>query len=104
MFNHDLILHSFESTDQYDSSGNQIVNEINNSILCKEQSIKRIDFYSAREAGLKINAIVLVNPDDYEGQEKATYKGKSVTVLRTYPVIEDGIELLELTLVDRIGD
>lgn len=103
-FNHDLTLHSEKPTGQYDADGNPIIQKINNTILCAEGVVSRSEYYQASSVGLKAQAVLYVNPDDYSGEKTATFMDNTHTVERVYPYEDGGIKYLELTLTDRLGD
>ncbi len=105
MWNHDLVLLGEKKITGYDKDGNAIFTRDETDILCSERSLTRSEFYQASQAGLKPRFTVLVNPFEYSGEKLCTYKGETLSIARTYgPVMVNGVSLLELQLVERIGN
>lgn len=97
MYNHELILISLEYVS--DAIGNQIPTEIRQPILCKVDSIGRSEFYSAATSDLKPEIIFTIHKYEYQNQRKIEFENQQYSVLRTYAV---GIEEIELTC-ERVG-
>lgn len=100
LFNETVILVD-ETYDEVDRYGNQIPKRKETKIFCNAGSVKRNEFFSAGNAGYKINFNIIVNDFEYKNQEKAIYKGKEFSIIKTYP-LQNGV--IELTLGERVGN
>lgn len=70
------------------------------TVLCREKSVNRDEFYKAGAQGFKLGNIVIVHSCEYNGEDKAIYKGKSYDILKTFQV---GVDEIELTLSQKVG-
>jgi hypothetical protein len=75
-----------------DKYGVNKLTETVNTVMCKEGSITRSEFYGAGTNGLRPEVMVTVFHGDYSGQRKATYESKNYAIYRTFPV-GDYVEL-----------
>ena len=102
MFHDELTLISFGDpvTDEW---GNQVKPEIREEILCNVKSVTRAEFYQASTAGLHPAYTVNIHPFEYGGQKIAELYGEKYSITRTYLTEVDGIDYLELQLVERMG-
>ncbi|EHL17393.1 hypothetical protein HMPREF9630_00560 [Peptoanaerobacter stomatis] len=97
-YNNEIILISKEITT--DDNLIEQETEIEKSILCREKSVNRDEFYKAGAQGFKLGYIVIVHSFEYNGEDKAIYKGKSYDILKTY---QTGVDEIELTLSQKVG-
>lgn len=91
MYDHELILIGSGYTE--DELGNQILSESTTSILCKVDSIGRNEFYSAASSDLKPEIVFTIHKYEYANERKVEFEGKKYSVLRTYAVNFEEIEL-----------
>lgn len=83
-----------------DAYGNEIETYSERQVYCKARSTTRSEFYSAAQAGLRPEIImVLQNKADYEGEDEVEYSGKVYKVIRTY---WDDKDPVELTLAEKV--
>ncbi|MGE7545064.1 phage head closure protein [Sporosarcina newyorkensis] len=97
MYDHELILLGSGYTE--DELGNQIPSESRKPILCKVDSIGRNEFYSAASSDLRPEIVFTIHKYEYDNERKVEFEGQQFSVLRTYAI---GFEELELTC-ERVG-
>jgi hypothetical protein len=78
----------------YDDIGNPITVENLVPILCGKKSIGRTEFYDAAANDLKPVIIFEIHAYEYSGETEVEFEGKRYTVMKTYEV---DFETLELT-------
>lgn len=83
-----------------DEIGNQRAAETKQTILCKRQSVKRSEFYDAKQFDLKPEIILTVHAYEYSGEPLVEFKGKRYSVIKTFEV---GTEEVELTCGTKKG-
>lgn len=76
-----------------DDIGNQIPGETKQTVLCRKMSVGRNEFYAAATSKLKPEIIFVIHGYEYEGERKVEFEGQRYTVLRTYAVDFEEIEL-----------
>lgn len=97
MYDHELILLSSGYTE--DDLGNQIPVNNRKSILCKVDSVGRSEFYSAASTSLRPEVVFTIHNYEYGNERKIEFEGQQYSVIRTYAI---GFEELELTC-ERVG-
>lgn len=80
-------------TYSFDDIGNQIVEEVKTDIFCNVKSVSKNEFYNAATAGLKPSLVFIVHSYEYDNEEKVEFEGVKYTVIRTYVVNSEEIEL-----------
>lgn len=70
-------------------------------VFCNEKSVKYQEFYQAHATGLKPEIVLEVNQTDYNSEQYIKYEDKEYTVLRTYKI---GPDIIELTLQRGVDD
>lgn len=91
-YDHELVLIRQDIVE--DDIGNQVPVETQTVILCAVKSVARNEFYSAATAGLKPEIVFIIHPYEYTGEQKVIFEGVRYSVVRTYAV---NMEELELT-------
>ncbi|WP_373845041.1 phage head-tail adapter protein [Clostridium sp.] len=85
----------------YDEIGNPISVENPVPILCGKKSIGRTEFYNAAANDLKPVIIFEIHGYEYNGETEVEFEGKRYTVMKTYEV---DFETLELTCEVKRGN
>lgn len=101
MLPYDLTL--IDETITYDSIGQETTTETETVIQADLSSVVRNEFYQAAQAGLKPERVFLVHEFEYGGQKLVKFDGKRYSVIRTYTVEKDGMQMIELTCETRTG-
>ncbi|MBG9983340.1 phage head closure protein [Aerococcaceae bacterium DSM 111022] len=91
MFNDEVTL--ITKNEKQDKYKNVIYDEERITILCREESITRAEFYNAGREGHKPSVTLVIHPYEYFRQQELEYKGQRYRVIRTF---SDDIEELEL--------
>lgn len=71
--------------------------ETPHTVFCDETAVGYNEFYKSQIAGYEGVTKVTVHKADYASEKLAEYKGQRYTIIKTYPVSED---LIELTMSD----
>lgn len=71
-------------TKEPDDDGYKTEQETRTEIFVDTQSVKRSEFYAARQSGIKIDLVFLVRAADYNAEERVEYNGKPYKVVRAY--------------------
>ena len=71
-------------TKEPDDDGYKTERETRTEVFVDVQSVKRSEFYAARQSGIKIDLVFLVRAPDYSGEERVEYEGKPYKVVRAY--------------------
>ncbi len=109
MYNDEITL--IKRTFTSDELGNQIPDETESKILCDVKDIGTAEFYQAANQKLKPTLKAKIHAFEYNGEDKARYKGALYNIMRTY--VGDTVdrsdnalsgEEMELTLSEVIGD
>lgn len=67
-----------------DADGYTTEHETRSSVFVDVQSVKRSEFYTAHQAGIKIAIVFLVRAADLGNAERVEYGGKSYKIERAY--------------------
>lgn len=85
-----------------DAIGNKIpIAPVETTILCDRKSATRGEYYQAAAAGLKPEEVFVAHAYEYGGQKLVRFDGILYSVIRTYQV---GIEEIELTCERKGGN
>ena len=98
-YDYELVL--IQKSTGYDDIGNPTIVENLVPILCGKKSIGRTEFYDAAANDLKPTIIFQVHGYEYSGETEVEFDGKRYTVMKTYEV---DFETLELTCEVKIGN
>ncbi|WP_195510119.1 phage head closure protein [Clostridium tyrobutyricum] len=90
-YDYELIL--IQKDVDYDEVGNQIPIEKKISILCGKKSVGRTEFYNAAANNLKPEIVFEIHGYEYSGETEVEFNGKRYTVIRTYEVDFENLEL-----------
>lgn len=102
MYDHEVTL--VAETCATNDAADVIPSETKKTILCREKSVSRNEFYQAAAAGHKPSVVLVVHRYEYDGQRRIEYEGSRYTVLRTYAVDIEEIELVCEGVVNEAGD
>ena len=67
-------------------------------VPCNEKGIKRNEVYQAAVAGVKPELCIEIKADEYQREAYFEYKGIMYSIVRTYPVKNENLELILTTL------
>lgn len=99
MWNHEITLIAKKITGK-DKLKQNITEEVKTVLLCRKKSITRSEFYKANQAGIRPSLVVDIHIFEYDNQELAEFEGERYSILKTYPV---DLETLELTLTEKLS-
>lgn len=68
-------------------------------VFANKKSIRRSEFYSAANVGLKPELMFEIRSIEFDGHEMVQFDGKVYTIVRTY----DKGEVIELTVTSQVG-
>lgn len=71
------------------------------SIFCQIKSVPGVEFYRAGQSGLKPSEIVVIHPFEYFGETELLHDEKYYTIIRSFKISEDE---LELTCEEKLGE
>lgn len=91
---YDYELKLIQKDTDYDEIGNPIPVENPVPILCGKKSVGRTEFYDAAANDLKPVIIFEIHGYEYNGETEVEFEGKRYTIMKTYEV---DFETLELT-------
>ena len=93
------IVNLLADTITYDDYGVARKTRTSREVFCKVDSVTRAEFFEAGKAGLNPEYRITMFYGDYQGETAVEYKGKLLSVYRTY---QAGTDILEL-YVERKG-
>lgn len=67
-------------------------------VLCNSKGVKRNEFYQAAVAGVKPELCIEIKADEYQREAYFEYDGIMYSILRTYPVKNENLELILTTI------
>lgn len=70
-----------------------IYEETPHEVLCTSEAISRNEFFSAGQIGINPEALVVINPAEYNGEKLVEYHNDRMTVYRRYERSENELEL-----------
>lgn len=91
-YDHELIL--IEQIYAEDEIGNQIAINSETTVLCRLKSVARNEFYNAAVVDMKPEAVFIVHGYEYNNEKRVRFDGTEYTVIRTYAVDFEEIELV----------
>lgn len=83
------------------SEHQDIKTDVKTTILCKEKSVSRNEFYKARQDGYKRVKVLVIHEFEYNNEEEAIYNGNRYKILKDFDIINN--EEIEITLVSKAG-
>lgn len=72
------------STSVEDELGQWIETELPEMVYCSKLSITKAEYSSAGQSGHKPNILLVVNSDEYDGENKLDYERKTYYIYKTY--------------------
>lgn len=88
--------------DGYDEIGNPIEDIAEKTtIFAKRKPTNRREFYLAGQNGISIDETFVIHPYEYSGQTQLEFEGLHMTIVRTYQINH---EELELQCSVKVGD
>ena len=63
------------------------------TVFCNKKNVGYAEYFKSQQAGATVNFKVEVNKVDYEGQMLAEFESKRYSILKTYEINDDTIEL-----------
>lgn len=89
------IIKLLSESDKKDSDGySNKVTATARTVFAEAKSVTRSEFYSAMQSGVTAVIVFDINALDYDGETKVEYNGKKYSVIRTYQIKADDIELV----------
>lgn len=86
-----------------DGYGQQVpAPNIETTLLCKEKSVGRNEYYMAGQSGLKPEIVLIIKKYEYDGQQELIYKDKKYFVERTYSNSFEEIELVCVAVIKNV--
>jgi SPP1 family predicted phage head-tail adaptor len=73
-----------DTTTAPDANGLATTTNVDKLVYAELQSVKRAEFYAAQAAGAKVDAVFIVNADEYTGQMTVIHGTDTYKVTRTY--------------------
>jgi len=83
-----------------DDIGNSIKDKSFREIFCCEHPVYASEFYNATQQGIKAKYVLLIDYDEYEGEQYVKYDEGIYSVYKTY---KRGDGLIELYCEDNVG-
>lgn len=81
----DIAILIAESGPTYDTLGNPEYTRTERQVFVREDSVTRSEFYSAAQAGLKPEIVLILSEFiDYQNEKLISYHGEEYTIIRTY--------------------
>lgn len=74
------------------------------TVFCNKKNVGYAEFFSSQQAGHTVSFKADVHKVDYEGQKIAEYEGKRYSILKTYELDDDTIELTLSDLREQAGE
>ncbi len=76
-----------------DENNYEITEEIRKEIFVEEKGTTRSEFYQAARADMKISKTLVTSQWDYSGETEIEHDGKRYTIIKSFPVSGERIEL-----------
>ena len=83
-----------EPDERVDSDGfpNKLLTE-ESKVFCDKKNVGYAEYFKSQQAGITVSFKVEVHKVDYSGEMLAEFEGKRYSILKTYEVNDDTIEL-----------
>lgn len=82
MYNHELTLIGYEKTE--DDIGNEVLEEVKETVLCRITDIGQSEFYNANVSDLRPDIKFIIKEFEYKGQKEVIFNEVKYKVIRTY--------------------
>lgn len=76
-----------------DDDGNQKISYTSHEVFAKVKSVTKLEFYQASNTDLKPSIVFIISLLDYDNERKIEYDGNEYSVLRTYQIDSERIEI-----------
>lgn len=86
-----------------DAVGNPVVSKLDTEIWCADTPASQSEFYQASQQHIRPEYVLVVNSDEYNGEEVAIFYGEQLTIYRNYPRPDGFTELYCRREVSNIG-
>ena len=86
-----------------DSIGNPIVSNLDTEVWCADTPASQSEFYQAAQQHIRPEYVLVVNSDEYNGEEVAIFYGTQLTIYRNYARPDGFTELYCKREVSDIG-
>ena len=80
-------------TAAHDEDGYETRTEIEREVYADVSSVKRMEFYEAYKANLRLDIVAKIREIDYNGEKLLEWNSKRYNVIRTYTDMREFIEL-----------
>lgn len=92
MWTEDIYLIGSEETES-DAYGNPIVSTSKKLVQATEKQLNRYEFYTAAQAGIRPSKMFVIHSFEYDGEQKIEADGTIYSVIRTYQINDDELEV-----------
>lgn len=89
----DLVCYLQSVTITEDDIGNQIETLANRFVYCAELPLNSSEYFNAGQSGIKPEHLLVVDLEEYDGEETVLFEDKPYSIYRTYPRSDGLIEL-----------
>lgn len=76
-----------------DELGQRIPTESERQVFCTVLSITRHEFATAGQLGLKPKLMIVLNNEEYDGENTLAYNGKKYSIYKDYVIADGYVEL-----------
>ena len=76
-----------------DSRMNPIYTETVSETYAVSEPVSRSEFFAVGQIGIDPQYLLIINPAEYSGEKIAEYKGKKMSIYRTYERNENELEI-----------
>ena len=90
---HDISFKLVNESTTKDSTGQMVATKTETECLGFEHSVYQNEFFSAEQAGIRSEGVILMNRVEYGGQKLLSINGQEFSIYRTYEADADWIEL-----------
>lgn len=99
----DLVTLRMKKKTGTDAIGNPVVSNLDTEIWCADTPASQSEFYQAAQQHIRPEYVLVVNSDEYNGEEVAIFYGTQLTIYRNYPRPDGFTELYCKREVSDIG-
>lgn len=77
--------------------------EERNTVFCNKKSVGYSEYYKSQQIGIQVACKVEIHIVDYQGEEIAELEGKRYSILKSYKIDDEKIELTLSDLRQKAG-
>lgn len=99
------LITEIEPTERINSNGfPNKKNEVTETVFCNKKSVGYNEYFKSQQAGTTVSFKCEVHTVDYSGEVLAEFEGKRYSILKTYEIDDDTIELTLSDLREKATD